>query len=49
MATKIVKIDGLELDSAEIKEATAKIDAGGLVALCMPEVPVEKRANDELD
>ena len=27
-----LKIDGTELDSAEIKEAAAKIDAGGLVA-----------------
>ena len=43
MATKIIKLDGTELDSAEIKEAAAKIEAGGLLALYMPEVPVEKK------
>jgi hypothetical protein len=26
-----------------------RLTAVGLVALCMPEVPVEKRENDELD
>ncbi len=28
---------------------SCEVTAVGLVALCMPEVPVEKRENDELD
>lgn len=49
METKVIKIDGSQINSAGIAEAAAIIDVGGLVALCMPEVPVEKRENDELD